>query len=74
MPDRGDFTILIADDEEGMRLGLQKALSLEGYRVVTAATAAEARENATCWPSCGPRKRPWSSSPPMRPSTRRCGP
>ncbi len=46
MPERGDFTILIVDDEEGMRLGLKKTLSLEGYRVLTAATAAEAREAA----------------------------
>jgi DNA-binding NtrC family response regulator len=46
MPERGDFTILIADDEEGMRLGLKKTLSLEGYRVLTAATVAEARELA----------------------------
>jgi DNA-binding NtrC family response regulator len=43
MPVRSDFTILIADDEEGMRLGLEKTLSLEGYRVATAATGAEAR-------------------------------
>lgn len=43
MRNRGDFTILVADDEEGMRFGLEKALSLEGYRVVTAATGAEAR-------------------------------
>jgi len=43
MTTRSDFTILVADDEEGMRLGLEKALSLEGYRVLTAATGAEAR-------------------------------
>ncbi len=43
MPGRSDFTILIADDEEGMRLGLEKTLALEGYRVVTAATGAEAK-------------------------------
>ncbi len=43
MTSRSDFTILVADDEEGMRLGLEKALSLEGYRVLTAATGAEAR-------------------------------
>ena len=29
MPERGDFTILIVDDEEGMRLGLKKTLSLD---------------------------------------------
>jgi len=40
---RRDFSLLIVDDEEGMRLGLQKTLSLEGYRVTTAATGAEAR-------------------------------
>jgi DNA-binding NtrC family response regulator len=40
---RSDFTILIADDEEGMRLGLQKTLALEGYNVLTAATGAEAK-------------------------------
>jgi two-component system response regulator HydG len=34
------------DDEEGMRLGLEKALSLEGYRVACAATGAEARRMA----------------------------
>jgi len=43
MTERGDFTILVADDEEGMRVGLEKALSLEGYRVLTAATGAEVR-------------------------------
>ncbi len=44
MKSRGRCSILVADDEEGMRLGLEKALSLEGYRVVTAATGREARE------------------------------
>jgi two-component system response regulator AtoC len=44
MPVRSDFTILIADDEEGMRLGLEKTLALEGYRVKTAASGAEARK------------------------------
>ncbi len=53
MTNRSDCTILVADDEEGMRLGLEKALSLEGYRVLTAATGAEARaisrrERVTC--------------------------
>ena len=43
---RRDFSLLIVDDEEGMRLGLQKTLSLEGYRVTTAATGAEARRRA----------------------------
>jgi len=43
---RGDFSILIVDDEEGMRLGLEKTLSLEGYRVASAATGAEARSAA----------------------------
>ncbi len=46
MTERGDFTILVADDEEGMRLGIEKALSLEGYRVVTAASGAEVRDLA----------------------------
>jgi two-component system response regulator AtoC len=40
------FSLLIVDDEEGMRLGLEKALSLEGYRVASAATGAEARRRA----------------------------
>ena len=35
---RRGFSLLIVDDEEGMRLGLEKALSLEGYRVASAAT------------------------------------
>jgi DNA-binding NtrC family response regulator len=43
---RRDFSLLIVDDEEGMRLGLEKALSLEGYRVTSAATGAEARRRA----------------------------
>jgi DNA-binding NtrC family response regulator len=46
MRNRRDFSILIVDDEEGMRLGLDKALSLEGYRVESAATGAEARRRA----------------------------
>jgi two-component system response regulator AtoC len=46
MPSRSDYMILIADDEEGMRLGLEKALALEGYRVMTAATGAEAKRIA----------------------------
>ncbi|HVP19703.1 MAG TPA: sigma-54 dependent transcriptional regulator [Spirochaetia bacterium] len=43
---RRGFSLLIVDDEEGMRLGLEKALSLEGYRVASAATGAEARSRA----------------------------
>jgi DNA-binding NtrC family response regulator len=43
---RQDFSVLIVDDEEGMRLGLEKALSLEGYRVASVATGAEARRRA----------------------------
>ncbi|HET6451085.1 MAG TPA: sigma-54 dependent transcriptional regulator [Spirochaetia bacterium] len=43
---RQDFSILIVDDEEGMRLGLEKALSLEGYRVASVATGADARRRA----------------------------
>lgn len=35
------YTVLVADDEEGLRFGLEKTLSLEGYRVLTAATGAE---------------------------------
>ncbi len=46
MSSRRDFSILIVDDEEGMRLGLEKTLSLEGYRVASAATGAEARRAA----------------------------
>jgi DNA-binding NtrC family response regulator len=38
----GEFSILVVDDEEGMRVGMGKALSLEGYRVAGAATGAEA--------------------------------
>jgi two-component system, NtrC family, response regulator AtoC len=44
MRNRRDFSLLIVDDEEGMRLGLDKALSLEGYRVQSVATGAEARQ------------------------------
>lgn len=43
---RRGFSLLIVDDEEGMRLGLEKALSLEGYRVASAATGAEAHRKA----------------------------
>jgi DNA-binding NtrC family response regulator len=46
MLSRGEFSILVVDDEEGMRLGLEKALALEGYRVATAASAGEARRRA----------------------------
>ncbi|HEY9592913.1 MAG TPA: sigma-54 dependent transcriptional regulator [Spirochaetia bacterium] len=41
-----DYSVLVVDDEEGMRLGLEKALSLEGYRVTCAATGIEARRIA----------------------------
>ncbi len=43
---RRGFSLLIVDDEEGMRLGLEKALSLEGYRVASAASGAEALRRA----------------------------
>ncbi len=43
---RQGFSLLIVDDEEGMRVGLEKALSLEGYRVTSAATGAEALAKA----------------------------
>jgi len=46
MLNRRGFSLLIVDDEEGMRVGLEKALSLEGYRVTSAATGAEARRRA----------------------------
>ena len=46
MRNRREYSILIVDDEEGMRLGLDKALSLEGYRVQSVATGAEARRRA----------------------------
>ena len=46
MLSRRGFSLLVVDDEEGMRLGLEKALSLEGYRVTSAATGAEARRRA----------------------------
>jgi len=46
MLSRRGFSILIVDDEEGMRLGLEKTLSLEGYRVASAATGADARKRA----------------------------
>jgi two-component system, NtrC family, response regulator AtoC len=46
MLNRRGFSVLVVDDEEGMRVGLQKALSLEGYRVTGAATGAEARRRA----------------------------
>ena len=46
MLNRRGFSLLIVDDEEGMRVGLEKALSLEGYRVTSAATGAEARRKA----------------------------
>ena len=34
------FRILVVDDEEGMREGLEKALGLAGFSVATAASAA----------------------------------
>jgi two-component system response regulator AtoC len=37
-----EFKILVVDDEEGMREGLEKALLLEGFFVQTAANAADA--------------------------------
>jgi len=46
MLNRRGFSLLVVDDEEGMRVGLEKALSLEGYRVSSAATGAEARRRA----------------------------
>jgi DNA-binding NtrC family response regulator len=46
MLNRHGYSLLIVDDEEGMRLGLEKALSLEGYRVASAASGAEARRMA----------------------------
>jgi DNA-binding NtrC family response regulator len=46
MLSRHGYSLLIVDDEEGMRLGLEKTLSLEGYRVASAATGAEARRMA----------------------------
>jgi two-component system, NtrC family, response regulator AtoC len=39
---KDEFKILVVDDEEGMREGLEKALLLEGFFVQTAANAAEA--------------------------------
>jgi len=46
MLNRRGFSLLVVDDEEGMRVGLEKALSLEGYRVASVATGAEARRRA----------------------------
>ena len=37
------MSVLIADDEPGLRSGLAKLLSLQGYRVLEAGSAAEAR-------------------------------
>ena len=39
---KNEFKILVVDDEEGMREGLEKALLLEGFSVQTAANAKEA--------------------------------
>ena len=39
---KDEFKILVVDDEEGMREGLEKALLLEGFAVQTAANAKEA--------------------------------
>jgi len=39
---KDEFKILVVDDEEGMREGLEKALLLEGFSVQTAANATEA--------------------------------
>jgi len=38
---KDEFKILVIDDEEGMREGLEKALCLEGFSVETAANATE---------------------------------
>ena len=38
---KDEFKILVVDDEEGMREGLEKALLLEGFSVQTAANATE---------------------------------
>ena len=38
---KDEFRILVVDDEEGMREGLEKALCLAGFSVATAANAAE---------------------------------
>jgi DNA-binding NtrC family response regulator len=43
---RSGRSVLVVDDEEGMRLGLEKALALEGYRVACAASGEEARRLA----------------------------
>jgi two-component system, NtrC family, response regulator AtoC len=40
--DRSDFIILLVDDEEGIREGLGKVLSLKGYSVKTASTGFKA--------------------------------
>jgi DNA-binding NtrC family response regulator len=40
--DRKDFTILVVDDEEGMREGIEKTLNLEGFSMQTAASGREA--------------------------------
>lgn len=40
--DRSEFSILVVDDEEGMREGIKKTLDLEGFSVRTAATGLEA--------------------------------
>ncbi len=42
--DKSQFTILVVDDEEGMREGIQKTLDLEGFSVQSAATGREALE------------------------------
>jgi two-component system, NtrC family, response regulator AtoC len=42
--DKSWFKVLIVDDEEGLREGLEKTLSLEGYSVSTAATGWSAVE------------------------------
>lgn len=39
-----DFTLLIVDDEEGIRKSLEGHFSLDGYRVLTAAGGVEALE------------------------------
>jgi two-component system NtrC family response regulator/two-component system response regulator AtoC len=43
MLNRSGRSILVVDDEEGMRLGIKKALTLEGYQVTCVATGEDAR-------------------------------
>jgi DNA-binding response OmpR family regulator len=50
-PARGTETILVAEDEEGIRDSLARSLSKAGYTVLVAATAAEALELARQHPA-----------------------